>query len=324
MSRLDVIDPPPHNCERCWDTGVIGLAGSEHLPAVGQYPCWFCRPRDVEPPDEWSFLVPVLKDPTDDTSREVYADWLEDKGRADRAEFIRESVALARLVGDPNHPHFVDTKAGWMSEVDPFDHNPRHCHACLLASRWKGAHRPVRVRIARALAGVAGLPPDWTGAQTFTRRSRVCGVHCYKGFAGGLYLPLREFTTHARRLFLLAPVEHVVLIDRRPMGCRALHSADGSILGFGPLPGGPQMMWLGGRSDGATDFRPGSVLPIDLFWELEGGTLSDPDPGRLMPQRAYPGKWEAVDALSAACVKLVRKDLLQWLKDWEDANGVPG
>jgi uncharacterized protein (TIGR02996 family) len=43
------------------------------------------------------FLRAILDAPADDTSRLVYADWLEEQGQTDRAEFIRGQCELARL-----------------------------------------------------------------------------------------------------------------------------------------------------------------------------------------------------------------------------------
>ena len=44
-----------------------------------------------------AFLQAILESPDDDTPRLVYADWLDEHGQSDRAEFIRESCLLARL-----------------------------------------------------------------------------------------------------------------------------------------------------------------------------------------------------------------------------------
>jgi uncharacterized protein (TIGR02996 family) len=46
---------------------------------------------------EAGFLADIVDNPDDDTPRLVFADWLEDHGQADRAEFIRVQIALARL-----------------------------------------------------------------------------------------------------------------------------------------------------------------------------------------------------------------------------------
>ena len=47
-----------------------------------------------------AFLRAILEDPDDDTSRLVYADWLDEHGDPDRAEFIRVQCALARMAED--------------------------------------------------------------------------------------------------------------------------------------------------------------------------------------------------------------------------------
>src|SRR5262245_39478643 len=50
-------------------------------------------------PDD-AFLRAILESPDDDTPRLIYADWPEDRGRPERAEFIRVQCALARLPED--------------------------------------------------------------------------------------------------------------------------------------------------------------------------------------------------------------------------------
>src|SRR5258708_31097953 len=46
-----------------------------------------------------AFLQDVLDAPDDDVPRLVYADWLEDNGEPDRAEFIRLQIRLCREGG---------------------------------------------------------------------------------------------------------------------------------------------------------------------------------------------------------------------------------
>src|SRR5262245_61421289 len=51
---------------------------------------------------EPAFLPDILENPEDDTSRLVYADWLEEHDQPERAEFIRGQIRLARTpVGAP-------------------------------------------------------------------------------------------------------------------------------------------------------------------------------------------------------------------------------
>jgi uncharacterized protein (TIGR02996 family) len=51
----------------------------------------------LAPTDGAALYRAIVADPGDDVSRLVYADWLEESGDADRAEFIRTQVRLARM-----------------------------------------------------------------------------------------------------------------------------------------------------------------------------------------------------------------------------------
>src|SRR5262245_7506119 len=51
-------------------------------------------------PDERALLAAILENPADDGVRLVYADWLDDNGQPDRAEFIRLQCQLAPLDKD--------------------------------------------------------------------------------------------------------------------------------------------------------------------------------------------------------------------------------
>src|SRR4051794_33213202 len=47
-----------------------------------------------------AFLQAILEAPEDDAPRLIYADWLDDHGDAERADFIRTQVFRARLPAD--------------------------------------------------------------------------------------------------------------------------------------------------------------------------------------------------------------------------------
>ena len=51
-----------------------------------------------------AFLQAMVETPDDDTPRLVYADWLEENGDADRAEFIRLQCELATLLDISHNP----------------------------------------------------------------------------------------------------------------------------------------------------------------------------------------------------------------------------
>src|SRR5437762_759494 len=46
---------------------------------------------------EQGFLSAICETPDDDAPRLVYADWLDDNGQPDRAEFVRLQCRLARM-----------------------------------------------------------------------------------------------------------------------------------------------------------------------------------------------------------------------------------
>lgn len=46
-------------------------------------------------PEEQPFLDAIIAEPADDRPRLVFADWLEEQGQSDRAEFIRVQCEIA-------------------------------------------------------------------------------------------------------------------------------------------------------------------------------------------------------------------------------------
>jgi uncharacterized protein (TIGR02996 family) len=50
--------------------------------------------------DNDAFLQAIIESPEDDNLRLVYADWMDEHGQLERAEFIRVGVQLAHLPGD--------------------------------------------------------------------------------------------------------------------------------------------------------------------------------------------------------------------------------
>src|SRR5689334_8020900 len=56
---------------------------------------------------EQAFLAEICANPDDDAPRLVYADWLDEHGDAERAEFIRLQCQLART---PRHPRLQELR----------------------------------------------------------------------------------------------------------------------------------------------------------------------------------------------------------------------
>ena len=66
---------------------------------------------------ESAFLEAILADPDDDSPRLIYADWLDERGDADRAEFIRVQCALHRApADDPRRPAWHDRQRRLLAE----------------------------------------------------------------------------------------------------------------------------------------------------------------------------------------------------------------
>jgi uncharacterized protein (TIGR02996 family) len=73
-----------------------------------------------------AFLGDIIEHPDDDAPRLIYADWLDDQGQPERAEFIRLQCLLASLPqDDPSRPEYQERerqlldahKAEWAAEL---------------------------------------------------------------------------------------------------------------------------------------------------------------------------------------------------------------
>ncbi|HJZ59960.1 MAG TPA: TIGR02996 domain-containing protein [Gemmataceae bacterium] len=87
---------------------AIGMARGDYRdvlflgddPDCRDRPCIDCEPGEGPwSPEEEAFLGSIRRRPADDTTRLVYADWLEERGEDRRAEYLR--VLCRWLAGDP-------------------------------------------------------------------------------------------------------------------------------------------------------------------------------------------------------------------------------
>src|SRR3954469_18795927 len=106
--------------------------------------CRVCTTPEASAPPrvthEEAFLHDILRHPTDDAPRLIFADWLDDHGQPQRGEFIRTQVGLARLGPD-----------------DPWRAALQEREADLLAEhgeRWRGPLLALGVRRAEFRRGL--------------------------------------------------------------------------------------------------------------------------------------------------------------------------
>lgn len=76
--------------------------------------------------DEATLLAAVAAAPDDDTPRLVYADWCDDHGRPDRAEFVRVQCRLAAgSPADDDYPDLLDRQEELVTRLTTFEPLPR-------------------------------------------------------------------------------------------------------------------------------------------------------------------------------------------------------
>ncbi len=132
--------------------------------------------------DDAAFIQAIRAVPFDDAPRLIYADWLEERGQSDRAEFIRIQCQLARLPdGSPEQPalHLRAEK--------------------LLRGHWEEWVGPLRE--------IVGPRRDQYGERWMGDKYRPAGLRRFhRGFVSILALDAEDFLRHARSLKSLTPL----------------------------------------------------------------------------------------------------------------------
>lgn len=130
---------------------------------------------------EEAFLQAIREAPADDAPRLIYADWLEENGQADRADFIRVQCRLAGLMeADPPH------SALWLRAES------------LLRRHWNEWVGPLR--------NIVGPWRDRYGERWLAEEYHADALRRFqRGFVDGLSLETDSFLRHAPKLRLLIP-----------------------------------------------------------------------------------------------------------------------
>lgn len=159
---------------------------------------------EAEAAVQWAFLAVIAENPDDDTPRLVFADWLQDNGQPERAEFIRAQIELTDLLKDVR-----DGDLGRVEELRD------RSHALLRPQRlwdWFGidgglpTSRPKRVMLGKveqdSLVCKVGYPDG-------RRKPKHWKLGVRRGFISAVELGIVAFETHGPALVSRHPIERV-------------------------------------------------------------------------------------------------------------------
>lgn len=145
--------------------------------------------------DRDALLLAIVTGPADDAPRLAMADWLEENGQPERAEFVRVQVRLAGV------PQYV----------------PRGNGVETLNGEWLELSR----REAGLWAGYTFAPPmpdGFAGTLGGTRPPAARTAAVRRGFVAAVSCPLADWLTHGPRLVRGHPITDVWASDREPFG----------------------------------------------------------------------------------------------------------
>jgi uncharacterized protein (TIGR02996 family) len=220
--------------------------------------------------DDGTLLLDAVLDfPDEDTPRLAYADWLDEHGDPERAEFIRVQIDLSRI-------------------------DCPECGGCGRTGHRRPIHRcgTCRGDFAEKFA-LLSAREDVLRRSVWVRPGRVNSLVFWKrGFGEGVTLSADAFMTRAEDLFCTHPIRAVSLYDKSPIEYRS-HSSRGVFYPHG-------YVFIDRASLSRHESQPvyPHWLPHDLFARLEGYD----DAVRTVPgvHRGYTTFQAAMDALQAA------------------------
>lgn len=236
--------------------------------------------------DGKGLLDAILADPSSDDLRLIYADWLEDEGQAERAEFVRVQIRIATLEAASGHPRTTPLALSCK------------CAVCEEAAPLRRRERSLLSEAANWWGWLADLYP-LLGTHAIADLNRCSddaahGVRFRRGFVETVRCPLAAWNAHGPAIVRAHPVQRVELTDRKPLRID-------SRLGVTPRVG-----WRvddGGWATGDAE-EDACLLPGAIF-----ARLSAPE-NKLTLSANYPDGEAALLALSDA--------LLTWAKLPED------
>jgi uncharacterized protein (TIGR02996 family) len=251
-------------------------------------------------PTQQAILQAILDEPDDDTHRLVYADWLEDNGENDRAEFIRLQIMLWNAERDCN----CGSKRGGHQFTGGQHHNGP-CEADQLRIKINGVWKQAWLASAEILikygsSFFSDIAQLFSGNLVWSRRTltifdsegALAEFTIQRGFLHTIRIKHDEWITHAKAICLKHPIQRVELTDKET---------------YSGMNG--KFRWV--NDDHARTI--GSGLTTPQYWQAYlNKSIFDLLAGYRSPNQwldewcEYETKEEAINDLSNACIKYGR------------------
>lgn len=151
-----------------------------------------------------ALLQEVLRAPQEDAPRLILADWLEEEGQAERAEFIRVGVELGQIPLKPNQHKSACEKDMMFGIV------VANCELCKWLWTFDKRQKLLRLRGTELEATrTTGLFPAWLEPPLIDFDD--VGVIQRRGFVAEIHVKAEEWLQHADCLLQQHPMENVTL-----------------------------------------------------------------------------------------------------------------
>ena len=228
-------------------------------------------------PERAALVRAVCQAPEDDTVRLAFADWLEENGEEERAEFVRAMIA---------HP---DLRRYCLSPVKVNQHSSRRCRKCDVCCAMDALRANFDEWTPDISCTVEIYGHAWSRGYY---RGDAPVFRFVRGFVESVTCSQADFLAHVAPLFASHPIERVTLSDREPSRSRI--EEDGNLV------------WCWWKPNHGVFQASASELAAEL-WE----SLVPRDGGYVVAwDRITVSDWEsdslALSALSAACVSYGR------------------
>lgn len=165
-----------------------------------------------------NFIADIIAHREDDTPRLIYADWLDDHGQADRAEFIRVQIEVERLRNQRRQLHGPEGVERIRKLVRPFpDQSPQHpdCIEDHRLCREINKHLSREHELLHSSNGRGGFNCwDWIGNATEVVPDGdewAKYVYLSRGFVSKITCTADDWLKHADALLHNHPIEAVRL-----------------------------------------------------------------------------------------------------------------